>query len=266
MKAASTTINYTSDVTGILSAKRTPTLVLDQDYLILEYGENKQTFKPSENAYLKLYPAYSEFPYTIMTSEGVCTKKNTDSLFTYTDKIAFINKASATLSYKPHGSVTTEWIAGAGGTVLINEKILTTSEKVIGILKCTYSIKFDRLQLVAPVTFTDEKIIVVAHYDDETKVGSTSISVNYLDSTTISKVNVELTIKDISDDKIIPGASVTVSLSNVVLFTGISNEKGTVTIPLLTKGVTYDLKVTVTNFINSDLDYLNNDSFTVPGN
>lgn len=251
---SSQSINFSSGVDdGSISIE------LDEDYHIKMYGEAKTEFDKSEIVYMKVTPTNSEVPYTILTSEGECTITSPDSVEEVTEQLIFEDEKIAELSNTPEGEVTTTWITGNEDTVLISEKEITTAENVVGILECTYSIKFDRLQLHVNSDIESDVILVVV----ENESAKTSQTVDFIGATSTLR-DVTLVIKNIVSDEVIAGAEVTVSLEGNEIFSGFSNVNGKVTIQDMIEGATYDLDVKATNYLDSDSDYLNNDSFTVP--
>lgn len=258
MPKTSTTVNFSSsEITE--SESESISLELDDDYHISLYGESKSEFSKTEIVYLKVKPPYSENPYAILTSAGSCVKHSQNNLETITEDLTFENTSGVELSDTPIGTVSTTWVAGSSAAVLISGKTITTTDKKIGILRCEYEIQFDRLQLTVSQNMTDSSVIVMVGYDDS----YASLTVDYIETTTTLS-DIVLIIKDIVSDEIIKDANVVVSLNGIQTYSGVTNSNGKVTIPDLIVGSTYDLKVTATNYLDSDVDYLNNDSFTVP--
>ena len=268
MTASNSTVINFSTTAGAIDPREI-SIELDDGYHITLYGEAKSSFDKTEIVYLKVSPTYDTNAYEILTSKGICTKYLQNNLETIEELLAFENVTSASLSNIPFGPVSTEWIAGSGSSVLVNENIVTTTDKVIGILKCTYEKEFDRLQLTVSQDMSDDQVIVMVGseingYDSITV--DYSITIDYSGEAGTDSIlrSVTLIIKDIVSDAIISGASVIVTLSGTEIFNGTSNENGKVTIQNMIIGSTYDLMVTATNYLNSDADYLDNDSFTVP--
>lgn len=258
MVDTSTTVSFADETT---SNSISTELELDGDYHISLYGSEKSTFSKTELVYLKVKPIYSVEPYTIQTSAGACVKNSQGLIEEKIEFLAFANTNSASLSYEPIGSVTTEWTSGNGGSVLKNGRVMKTNSPALAILKCTYEIKYDRLKLTVPSSLEDTEVLVMVGselygYDTET--------VDYT-GTAGTLVDVTLTIKDVMTDAVIPEATVEISKSGIVLFTGVSNASGELTVPgICATGETYDIKTTASLYFDSDVDYLNNDSFTVP--
>lgn len=233
-------------------------IVLDGDYHITLYGEEKTEFDKTELVYLKVSPPYTTNAYDIVTSYGSCIKFNQNNIEDVEDLLTFENESSAELSDIPIGDVTFEWVAGPEHEILRTDNLITISENIVGILKCTYQKEFDRLQLTVDQDMENDKVLVVVESDEKS-----SVTVEYTGNVSVLR-DITLVIKDVITDDVITGAQITVSLENVQVFYGVSNDEGMVTIKDMIVGATYDLLVTATNYLDSNEDYLNNDSFTVP--
>lgn len=253
MVSSSQTISFSKD------EKSSIILELDDKYHVSLYGEELSEFSRTQMVYLKMFPTYAEKPYEILTSEGECTIDSRDNVEEVIDLLVFADEKSAELSGFPVNEVVTEWVAGPDVPVLITERQITTPEKVVGILKCTYYKAFDRLKLRVDEDMESSSVIVLVKNDGD----SAYEEVPYT-GTEVRLRNITLVIKDIVSDDPIPNADVVVSLSKITVFSGITNANGKVTIFDLIEGATYDLSVKATDYIDSDEDYLNNDSFTVP--
>jgi len=258
MTSSYITTNFSSESTSSdLSAE----LELDGEYHVSLYGIEKISFSINELVYLKVRPIYSVEPYTIQISSGSCKKVNQGNVEEIVEYLSFKNTTSASLSYMPIGCISTEWSAGSAGSVLISGNVITIPSSALAILKCTYEIEFDRLCLTAPSNLSDEEILVMVGSD---LYGYADISVDYSGGIGII-TDITLTIKDVMSDDIIPDATIELSKEGIVLFTGTSNAEGEITIQgICSTGETYDIKTTATSYFDSDVDYLNNDSFTVP--
>jgi hypothetical protein len=88
-----------------------------------------------------------------------------------------------------------------------------------------------------------------------------------LDVTVIPKsepIDVLMVIKNIANEEIISGAIASIYQNDVLIDSQVTDLKGECVFLQLMTTETYDLKVTATGFIDSELDHLNNDSFTIP--
>jgi len=255
---ASTTVNFSSEEGDDYNSI---SIELDDDHHITLYQEAKTEFKKTELVYLKVVPSFTVKPYEILVSNGSCVKKSTNNPESITDLLAFENTKEAQLSDFPIGAVITNWVAGEGGAVLTDERKISTSSKAIGILKCVYEREFDRLELTTSLSMTDDQIVVMVGNEEDDEYAS--ITVDYTGEGTVLR-NITLEIKDIVTDELISNASVIVKKESVEVFSGTTGETGKVTISDMIVGASYDLEVTATDYIDSNNDYLNNDSFTVP--
>jgi len=145
-------------------------------------------------------------------------------------------------------------------------KISNNTSKVVGSvdLNYTYSIKYKKYVWTAPNT-DKETEFPFSVYNNGTLEDTFSINV-VPDDEVAPIVDVKLVIKDIANDSIISNANIAINcddIDNFVEKTSISDENGECVFELQS-GKTYQLKVTANGYISSDIDYLNNDSFTVP--
>jgi hypothetical protein len=236
-------------------------LSLDDPYHQSIYGEEKTVFQKNEAVYLKIYPAYAESNYSLVATGGSISKHNTALNETVTETLTFAKEKEATLSRDPVGSVSVSWVAGSGSLVFDGRRAYSTTE-ILGVAQATYQAKYDRLKLVTSESMTADVVLVVA--ESETH-GKASIDVEYevplIDPDL--PVSVTLTIRDIVSDTPIPNAQVSVS-GHGVSFSGTADGGGQVTIPNLERGKTYDVVAQASGYFSSNVDYLNNDSFTVP--
>jgi len=259
----SSIINFSNELSsGSLSTE----LELDSDYHISLYGSEKSSFTKNELVYLKIKPIYTLEPYTIQTSEGTCVKNSQGNIKEFIEFLSFLNTTYEYLSQEPIGNVSTEWTVGNGGSVLKDGKIMSINSPTLGILKCTYNVYFDRLKLTTPSNFTGTEILVIAGSE---LYGYSNLSITYYDEDsgegTGVITDISLMVKDIMTDNVISGATVIISKSGIILYTGTSDSSGQVAvIGICVTGETYDVKTTAPLYFGSDEDYLNNDSFTVP--
>ena len=257
-----TVINFSSS-TGNDNNANTLSIELDNDYHIALYGEAKTEFNKEDIVYLKVYPGRDISDYDILKSSGKCFLSAPHNSENVVDLLSFVNTKSASFSVTPaYLHVEYEWVSGGGGVgVLINEKGVTISKKTVGILSCEYVMYYDRLKLLRlPNSKDNDQIIVMI--GNETR-GYVSITVNYTEEESTSR-DLTIVIRNVDSEAIIAGASVAITLEGISIFDGTTNEEGRVTVPSLVVGTTYDIKVTATDYFDTNVDVLNNDTFTVP--
>jgi hypothetical protein len=254
----SLSISYSEKSSSQSAAKVNASVSLDADYIKQYYGEDKTTFEPGQPVFLKVVPANSQYPYSLMSSNGSVSTINSNLVETIIDRIGLKNTDTAELSRTPLGSVSVSWLAGSGPNPTIVDKTLDFKQNVIGIVECSYTGYFDRLRLTTPSTMKDTEVIVLVNYVD---IDPVDTSVAFESVSGVVDVNVKFTVKDIANDSVIPGAIVNITGHGVNL-TKIANGLGEIT-ATLKKGNTYNLKTTASGFTDSDVDYLNNDSVTI---
>ena len=127
------------------------------------------------------------------------------------------------------------------------------------LVKYTYYKKYKKYEWLAP-DVTVETIFPFFVMRD----GKVSLPI---DVTVIPKsepIDVLLVLKDIANEEVIVGAVASVYQDEILIDSQISDIKGECVFKGLMTTETYALKVTADGFIDSELDHLNNDSFTIP--
>lgn len=240
-------------------------LSLDKEKVLAAYGEeNKSTFAPEETAYLKLLRSSDE-EYNLYVSAGVIEKATRNIYYPQSEYVAFPATRTATLTNIPQKSVTWAWMGKAPGEPLFsrrNIRLRLSSDDIVpvGIMKCEYNTKGDRLKL--KVTSDDMgdwdemEVLVVAIQGDR----KTTMRVKYDTGLGGEPVPINLLVKDFcSDEKII---DVEVYLDGV--FIGTTGGTGKIYLGELIPSTQHNLKMTKTGYVDSDKDVLHNDTFTVP--
>lgn len=260
-------------------------LKLDTEYNKLYYNKTaeKTLFDFSESAFLQLMPPFSQFQYLLKASDGTCIVHQADVSIDIEEDLSFALSEEEKLKYPPIGQVITKWISGGKGcTVLCTEDVVRvkppestelTEEEVLGVLRCNYKTKCDRLKLNYLLQGTkpieNVTVVVVADYSPSYSGGGLNdktISYN-VEFTDIGIRDVELIIKNIGTDKAVKDATVTITgtgQNEDFTATEISDEEGKVLFKNLKIEEEYKLKILCVGFIDSDQDYLKNDSFVVP--
>ncbi len=257
MGTAKTTVNF-----GILSSRQSGTLSLDTEYNrdFYELGdtESKTVFLPEEIAYLKILPCAAALPYSLGSSLGVLTVANLNVLYDYTEDVTFVHSREGLLSFIPTGTVIYEWIGNDGGSPTFVNKGILLPTKIIGILRCTYTVLGDRLKLSdAELEDAPYSVLCVANYGTD----NTTATVNFDRGDVPSEVSLEISVIDMCTGDPIPDATVQVA----GLPSGITDETGVYSPnSKVTTGESYGLVVSASGYTTSDVDFIKNDSFTVP--
>jgi hypothetical protein len=103
--------------------------------------------------------------------------------------------------------------------------------------------------------------LCLAEYSDT--IADTTVSYEASEEAETGTENVTLSVRDVITTEPIKNATVRVFKGGVI-FEGVTDFNGDITVPELVKGETYDVKITAEGYFSSGEDYLNNDSFTVP--
>lgn len=229
-----------------------------QFILDTETNEEKTSFEPGEFAHLLCYHE-NPAPYVVRSSAGNTTVVATGISSPVEDElIRFINTTTATLDYPPiPGSMSYEWVGPSPGTPTFNGQTVTMSEKTIGVLKCNYRTPADRIRLQYNVAGT---VIAVVIQTINTTEYTASADVVYAEAVSVEPVAYELDVRDYCSDSNVAGVEVFLDGTSI----GFTDINGIIYLGELMPGSTHTLKMVKVGYIDSDLDKLLNDSFTVP--
>lgn len=244
----------------------------DTEYNTLVYGESKSNFEPGDDVYLKLFPGENVETYTLYTSEGSLSVATKNILYEVEDQITFAHSKQGSFSYNPDSIISYEWLGEDGGVpVFAGQNITIPSEKT-AVLKIIYKTKGDRLKLSNVSDLGADFTVVCASVFSSGGIASQTITFQGVDPDDPDDpgldpddpesllTDVTLTVKDVITGNPIPFANVIVS----GVGSGSTNENGQITFSNLQKGQTYDVVTRATGYQDSNTDYLNNDSFTIP--
>lgn len=220
-----------------------------------ERNEDKSTFIAGEKAYLRLFRG-AEDPYVVESSGGITQIEATNVPLNVTEEyLIFANVKEATLQYKPYGAVSYSWVGRNGGNPVFNGKLVLLAVEAIAVLKCSYTTLFDRLS----VKFDEAGPVIVFVLQAATNA-STYLVVTFGAGVLTEPVPYSLEVKDFCSDTLLAG--VTVYLDGAMI--GQTDVNGVVQLGALTPGRTYQVRMQKDGFVDSNMDKLNNDSFTVP--
>lgn len=258
----------TSHVTvdfGSVDKQEDFSLDLDKNKILEAYGvDNKSTFAPEETAYLRLIRSSDE-EYNLYVSAGVINTATRNIHYSKSEDIAFPATRTESLANIPLKSVTWAWMGKAPGEPLFsrrNIRLSLASDDIVpvGILRCEYEVNGDRLNLKVTADDMggwDEMEVLVVAIQGERKA---TTRVKYDTGLGGDPVPINLLVKDFcSDEKIV---DVDVYLDGE--YVGQTNGTGKIYLGMLVPSSVHNLKMTKTGYVDSDLDVLHNDSFTVP--
>lgn len=273
-KSASQTVNFGYNLSI------SPSLELDEEYNKSYYRkkESKVIFDYTESAFLKVLPSKSlNIKYEESTSNGVVVIQDANVSEDFEENLTFANTNTAELKYPPDGTVTFTWkgktstsLSNSGQTVtasvntVFSETEEITTSKPLGTAICKYKILYDRLKLSwnGAVPEDNTQVVVIVEYNNTDK-SSASCEIQF---TNFGFRDVELIIRNIATDKGVSDATVIVtnSIDEMDTQTVESVEGGRALFTNLKVGQEYKISVTHTDYIATELDYLNNNFFTVP--
>lgn len=235
-------------------------LSLDEEKIREVYNEdNKTRFAPGEAAYLKLIHS-SGVEYEMFSSAGSINRAASRVPYAVSENIVFALSRFGTLRHFPRKDVAWQWIGKSAGTPLFNGRSIRIEEPSVAVLKCEYETDGDRLKLV--ITNSDmggHDVVEVAVIAVQGK-NKVSATVTYDTGEGGEPVPINLLVKDFCSDVNVP--EVEVFLDGVSV--GVTNGNGKIYLGMLAPGGIHQLKMTCAGYIDSDLDVLHNDSFTVP--
>lgn len=233
-------------------------LSLDSEKNLLVYGQDKNTFKSGEAAYLKLH--CSDPGYMLHCSAGSINKNAVGIAYPYSEDLDFRLSQSESLGHVPSGIVVHQWIGKDGGVPLFAGEKVSIPEPRTVVLNCEYKALGDRLKLVVTHMDMDAHesmdVLVVVSVNGKS-VASTNVT---YESGTVFPVPVELVVSDFCSDVEIQGVEVFLDGFSV----GHTNLDGKISLGMLIPGSQHTLKMIKAGFVDSDLDVLLNDTFTVP--
>ena len=234
--------------------------------LVLDSEENndKSTFDFGETAYFLCYHT-NDTARSYTCSDGSINREASNlSVDVKDEEVSFQNSKTAKLKYLPIASVTRSWIGKGGGSPIFNGRTITFVEEALGILICSYETAADRVGL-SNVNTAGTILVSVTQTVDSKDYSDTSQAV-FEDSgdedTAKEPVPYDLNVKDYCEDTNVVG--VEIILDGVSL--GNTDSSGSKYLGLLVPGSTHSLKMVKTGYIDSDVDKLANDAFTIPKN
>lgn len=243
-----TFVDGNEEVTGATDRVR---LTLDEDANL-----EVTTFTIGAHAFVRQFPPGNA---TYYISAGTLKKSGEKIPITITDEyVRFALAKEGTLNYEPEGTVTYEWYGDSDNErpAYFNGRKVTTSEDVVGILKCSYVTLFDQLE----VTYNGPNpadVLVVAVMGD----AKDSLAIPFTEGAGTREVII--TVKDYCNGEIVPYAEITLSADGYPSTIFNADINGDANLGELEIGKHYDIKITATGYTDSDLDALSNDGFTV---
>jgi hypothetical protein len=238
-------------------------------------------FAANTDVYIKVYPGnflpeYGQTSGNLRIDATGLYEDLTDEeiIFTKADTGSLQKWCASLTSYKWIGNVL-HTPDGNPPSMTIVRNTITLSAKVTGILRVTYRAVYDRIVLNAAI-----KTIVEAYKEDPSTIDPDLteemygyIVIDYIDDTTTER-DVYVTIKDACTRTNLVGAKVYISpgrpatASGIIdegasIYKGVTDANGRIHLGKLKKGWTYAIKSVMDGYLDTDVDTIQNDFFTV---
>lgn len=237
---ASVTISF-----GTGSAERS-LLRLVSDY---ERGGNKSIYSAGEKSYVRIYPAGLRPVITISGGTWIYAAENMTESFT--EHLPFAEQAASRLKF-PAVKVLSVSKASGGASPYVRGDEVGFAENIFDSIKIEYETSYDLIE----VTGLRTGWVILKADDGE---GTDYIELDYTgEEIDMSERAVILTARDAASREVIPHAQVFINGT----FRGVTDGGGMLNLGRLKKG-TYGLLVRKDGYLDTDKDYLRNDSFRI---
>jgi len=259
----STTVTFASATSSIGTSIA---LELDEEYNVDANGDVITEFPLLRGEAFVL--VFCDTTYQMHTNGDSVRRINSRVPVEVEEQLTFDRTNEKALSRLPIGNVSYEWVGvePSNPRVTFSEKrAITPSQTTIGVLKCTYkaladrwSLKYSRNANPNDAIIEEDTIIVVGLIDADTKA-SLNVTFKEDESAGSGATSWVLSVKDFCSDSEIEYVSVWVD----GVFVGTTDANGLLPLGVLASG-THTLQMTKTDYVDSDLDTLNNDTFEIP--
>jgi hypothetical protein len=265
-------------------------LELDEDKHLELYGDsNKSDFYPGERCYFRVLFS-GDYNATYGSTLGTVSHGTGTGLKTITDTITFQGESTASLSYLPASVVSYSWLGHVmveqtGGTFtlvdtiapLFNDKDITISKNVIGLLICVYAAEYKRCSLLVSANdmgaYTSLPVVVYAllrhgsgfgairspeeEQDYWRPVNKAFYDVTYYLSADSAETTIQ--VLDYATGSAISGAAISLNGSSV----GSTDSSGRL-VSWIQPGVQYTIGASAEGYETNTDDILNNELFIIP--
>lgn len=217
-------------------------------------NEDKTQFTPGEYAFIRVIR--SPLNSYSMLSNGTVNKVGSNvPLEVLEEALTWDYVKEKTLSYVPipstYGGVNWEGISPGVTPALSGDKLSTTVE-IVGYGTVDYTTLFDRWRVTTP---TSAHIVVVGLMGDN----KGSLVIDFT-AGAAETVELDFRVQDYCNGEVVAGAQVLID----GVLKGLTNSQGLVNIGSYLRGSTHTVKIIKSGYVDSDLDNLRNDEFTVP--
>lgn len=213
------------------------------------FNEGATQFAVNSDVYLLILHSAG---YETDKSMGTLGRVGTGVMHEITQRISFAYADTGSLSHVPASIVSWEWIGNPAGTPAFDGKTITLPAPETGLLEVIYRVAADRWKLVSP---QEGDVVVSAYQSAGNLTASLTVAIGGNNTPLGPYV---LTIRDYCDGGVVAGAAVWMDNN----YMGTSNAAGQVSLGMVLPGE-HALRITHPDYLSSDADHLNNDSFTV---
>lgn len=235
-------------------------LDLDEEKNRQVYGQSKTTFAPGETAYLRLISS-SDAAYTLLSSAGSLSRAASRVPYAEEENLFFSQEKTARLRHLPRGGVSWQWLGHSAGTPLFAGRSVSINSPAVAVLNCQYETLGDRFRLRVSAAqmegHSDFEVNAVAVQGDQSASCRVRFSVEEGGG---EPQPVDLQVRDFCSGEDVE--EVEVFLDGA--FIGKTSASGRIYLGMLIPGSVHQLKMVRAGYVDSDLDVLHNDSFTVP--
>lgn len=218
----------------------------------------------TEGRYFKVYP--SGVP-EVYADAGELKKISSDKRETKTEYVVFAESKEESLGDFPVNTPTVLSWTGTGSPTFARDKV-KFNEKKVGVLKLEYEVSFDRYHhkftLSEKYQGEPEKCVIIGKKVFYEGSPYEEVSMDHLVHTnpeTGDRRDVTIKVVDACTGDPVPDA--TVEINNGMVFSGTTDENGEVVVSDLLIGEEYQIFTNANNYVASDQDTLDNDTFTV---
>ncbi len=218
-------------------------------------NEGNSDFAPGDTAFLRVH-RWPQDIYAGFTNANSLSKVATGVVYQVTEEtIVWTNEQEKTLDFRPSGGVDYSWVGADPGINISfsGKKIIASNIIKAAVMLATYKTVGDRWSVSA--NFEGRAVIVMIMGDVDS---ATQISFG---GDAIEPVDYNLEVVDYCTGDILVGATVWFDGVDI----GQTNNLGIIFLGLLQPGSQHTLKIIKAGYLDSDVDNIKNDSFTVPG-
>lgn len=229
------------------------------------------TKAPGDEVKVKVYDSGLDVASKYSSGGAPVTPTISGQIESVTEAITFTNgearlsyplDSNLTITYDNHAVGSPDPIIGTKRRAMTVNEFIDNAELYKVYATVTYLTGYDEYKTTIPPSYENDSFDVWFEFTgcDGVEAVSASVEEAEMDVTTEDPVPYELEATDYCSDADVEGVAVTMDGD----YMGLTNGDGIISLGDLVPGTTHTLKLTKTGYQDSDLDNLNNDSFTVP--